>query len=88
MRVGLPLEKLVCLATSHEHLYRDVEGKYLSPSPSPLMATYMCSWTAISVHSLLIIAFSGVWLWHLTPKANEQDVAQKYGWFWQVRPIS
>ena len=32
-------------------------------------------------HAVLVTAFAAVWGWHLTPKANSQEVAQKFGWF-------
>jgi hypothetical protein len=33
------------------------------------------------VHLALATAFAAVWGWHLTPQANSQEVAQKFGWF-------
>lgn len=33
------------------------------------------------VHLALVTAFAAVWGWHLTPQANAQDVAKKFGWF-------
>lgn len=30
------------------------------------------------------MAFGTIWAWHLTPKANEQEVAKKKGWFFEV----
>eukprot|EP00891_Asterochloris_glomerata_P006268 jgi/Astpho2/6268/Aster-x0276 len=33
------------------------------------------------VHGTLILLFGAVWGWHLTPKANEQKVAQQFPWF-------
>ena len=41
-------------------------------------------WLAIAVHTSLIVVFGAIWGWHLTPKANEQEVAQKKGWFFEV----
>ena len=32
------------------------------------------------VHGILILLFGAVWGWHLTPKANEQKVAQQFPW--------
>ena len=32
-------------------------------------------------HALLVTAFAAVWVWHLTPQANSQEVAKKFGWF-------
>ncbi len=33
------------------------------------------------VHLALATAFAAVWGWHLTPQANSQEVAKKFGWF-------
>jgi len=41
------------------------------------------NYTATAVHAALLIIFGAVWAWHLTPQANEQEVAQKAGWFFQ-----
>ena len=35
------------------------------------------------LHLALLAAFVYVWSWHLTPQANKQAVAKKFGWFFQ-----